>query len=226
MRTRGSNGNETRRNLRTAAVKLLFKHGYENMNLRMLAKSIGIRVGSLYNYFDSKQGLLFWLLTESHEKLLLKLNEIGEASTDPDVQMRRFIAFHLGYLLAEREEATVLSMEAVHRLSRKNFRVFARMQREYTDKVCAIVQKGTAAGKFNTPDAQLATFAVITMLTAVVRWYKVDGKLKPDQVIDVYTDLIFAMLGATVTPAGNTGNRVSRYQRKRVPRRSINPVPP
>jgi AcrR family transcriptional regulator len=215
MRRPGSNGNETRRHLRAAAVKLLFKHGYENMNLRMLAKSIGIRVGSFYNYFDSKQELLFWLLRESHERLLLKLEEISEAVADPEAQMRNFIAFHLGYLLAEREEATVLSMEAVHRLSRKNLQAFATKQREYNDKVCAIVQRGEAAGKFRTPDAKLATFAVIQMMTAVVRWYRVDGKLTPDQLVAAYTDLILGMLGASESRIGKSGRKASRHQRKK-----------
>jgi AcrR family transcriptional regulator len=226
MRKPGSNGNETRRNLRASAVKLLFRHGYENMNLRMLAKSIGIRVGSLYNYFDSKQELLFWLLTESHERLLKKLDEISQTAAEPDLQLRSFIAFHLGYLLAEREEAAVLSMEAVHRLSPKNLRTFARMQREYTDKVGAIVQRGSATGKFTTPNSQLATFAIITMLTGVVRWYRVEGKLTPKQVVAIYTNMIFGLLGASVTTRRVTEDRSSHNQRKRVVRRSVNPMPP
>src|SRR5271154_5075996 len=75
MRTPGSNGAETWRNLRSAAIRLLSEHGYEAMNLRMLAKTIGVQVGSLYNYIESKQQLLFWLLKEGVEGLLNQFDE-------------------------------------------------------------------------------------------------------------------------------------------------------
>src|ERR1019366_5553005 len=57
MRKPGSKGAETLRNLRTAAIQLLSEHGYGAMNLRMLAKKVGIQASSLYNYIDSKQQL-------------------------------------------------------------------------------------------------------------------------------------------------------------------------
>jgi len=43
MRKPGSNGAETLRNLRTAAIQLLAEHGYGAMNLRMLAKKVGVQ---------------------------------------------------------------------------------------------------------------------------------------------------------------------------------------
>src|SRR5271168_875176 len=97
MRTPGSNGAETLRNLRSAAIRLLSEHGYEAMNLRMLAKTIGVQVGSLYNYIDSKQQLLFWLLKEAVEGLLTAFDEQLGGIGEPGVQMHEFVVFHLGY---------------------------------------------------------------------------------------------------------------------------------
>ena len=75
MRKPGSNSAETRRRLGTAAIQLLFQHGYAAMDLRTLARSVDLQVGSLYNYFDSKQHLLFWLLKDNTEKILAELDK-------------------------------------------------------------------------------------------------------------------------------------------------------
>ncbi len=206
MRKPGSSGDKTRRHLRSAAIRLLSKHGYEDMNLRMLAKRIGVRVGSLYNYFDSKQGLLFWLMSDTLEVLLLEVEKIKTDSNDPQSQLRDFVAFHLGYHLTQREEATVLSMtEAAHRLSPKNLRAILKLQRQYTDHVYAIILSGVRTGKFKTPDPRLATFALVQMLTTVIRWYKANGRLKPDQLIAVYTELSLTMLGVPMINLGESG---------------------
>ena len=63
------------------------------MNLRMLAKTIGVQVGSLYNYIDSKQQLLFWLLKEAVERLLVEFDQrLGEID-DPPTRLRDLSGF-------------------------------------------------------------------------------------------------------------------------------------
>lgn len=195
MRTPGSNGAETLRNLRSAAIRLLSEHGYEAMNLRMLAKTIGVQVGSLYNYIDSKQQLLFWLLKEAVEGLLVEFDQrLGEID-DPPTQMRDFVGFHLNYHLGHLQESLVLGTEK-RSLTPKNYRAISNFERLYTAKVQNIVERGVAAGDFRVDDAQVATFALLQMLTSVIRWYQPRGRLARDEIIEAYLNLTFAMLQA------------------------------
>jgi AcrR family transcriptional regulator len=193
MRTPGSNGAETLRTLRTAAMRLLAKHGYEGMNLRTLAKSVGVQAGTLYNYIDSKQDLLFWLLKDASEKILAEFDEHVATIEEPDAQMRAFVDFHLNYHIVNRKESTVLQTE-VRGLTLKNYRVVTELQRAYTEKVHAIVKRGIATRHFKVGDSQVTTFAIIQMLTAMIRWYRPDGRLPPEQLIEVYTELVSGML--------------------------------
>src|SRR6185437_10689870 len=109
MRKPGSNGAETLRKLRLAAVRLLSERGYQGMNLRMLASDLGMQAGSLYNYIDSKQALLFWLMKEATEKLLTGFDQVVGTIEDPDAQIRQFVAFHLDYHMANRKDSAVRS---------------------------------------------------------------------------------------------------------------------
>src|ERR1700728_4052258 len=195
MRKPGSNGAETLRNLRTAAIQLLAEHGYGAMNLRMLAKKVGIQASSLYNYIDSKQQLLFLLCEETTENLLAEFDQTVKTADDPKDRLRRFVECHLGFHIVNRKQASVLQME-MRSLTAKNFEAISKIQRLYTDKVRAIVDAGVEVGAFQVEDSEIATFALLQMLTAVTRWYRPQGRLTLEQLIDIYTDLSFGMLHA------------------------------
>jgi len=195
MRKPGSKGAETLRNLRTAAIQLLSEHGYGAMNLRMLAKKVGIQASSLYNYIDSKQQLLFLLCEETTAALALELDQTLEGVQDPAERLRKFVAFHLGYHIVNRKQASVLQME-IRSLTAKNFQAITKLQRLYTDKVHRIVDDGVAEGAFRVADSEIATFALVQMLTAVTRWYRPQGRLALDQLVEIYTDLSLGMLHA------------------------------
>ncbi len=63
--------------LEKAAV-MFETHGYEEMKVSTLAKEVGVSVGTIYAYFDSKEGLYSaWVLTEIEAayKLFVKLFE-------------------------------------------------------------------------------------------------------------------------------------------------------
>jgi AcrR family transcriptional regulator len=195
MRTPGSNGAETLRNLRSAAIRLLSEHGYEAMNLRMLAKSIGVQVGSLYNYIDSKQQLLFWLMKESVEGLLAEFDQRLDNVDEPAVQMRDFVIIHLHHHISHLQESLVLNAEK-RSLTPKNHRAISSFERLYTAKVQDIIERGIASGDFRVADSQVATFALLQMLTSVIRWYQPRGRLAREDLIKVYLDMTFALLQA------------------------------
>jgi len=201
MRKPGSKGAETLRNLRTAAIQLLSEHGYGAMNLRMLAKKVGIQASSLYNYIESKQQLLFLLCEETTENLLVEFDRTVNAADPPADRLRKFVAFHLGYHIVNRKQASVLQME-IRSLTAKNYQAVSKLQRLYTDKVRGIVDSGVEIGAFQVRDSEIATFALLQMLTAVTRWYRPQGRLSLEQLVEIYTDLSLGMMhadGAAIT---------------------------
>jgi AcrR family transcriptional regulator len=195
MRKPGSRGPETLRSLRSAAIQLLAERGYQGMNLRLLASKLGLHAGSLYNYIESKQQLLFWLMKDATEKLLHGFERMIAEIPDPADQMRKFVAYHVAHHIANRKESSVLMTE-MHHLTPQNNRAVKQLQRQYTDEVQAIVERGAALGEFNLPDVRIATFVLLQMLTSVAQWYSHRGRLTVDELVGVYTDLAFSMLGA------------------------------
>jgi AcrR family transcriptional regulator len=223
MRKPGSKGPETLRNLHSAAIQLLSERSYQGMNLRLLASKLRLQAGSLYNYIESKQHLLFWLMKDSTEKLLREFDATIAGIHDPVEQMLKFVVFHVGYHIANRKEASVLMTE-MRSLTRPNYRSIKQLQRLYTDKIQELVERGCEQGKFHVEDSRIATFVLLQMLTSVARWYSPRGRLSEDELTGVYTDLAFAMLGAMKSRAFSRSSEDGALADPNSTLKSIDPV--
>jgi len=54
------------------ASEMFERYGYEEMKVSVLAKEVGVSVGTIYTYFESKEGLYSaWVLTEIEEAYIL-----------------------------------------------------------------------------------------------------------------------------------------------------------
>ena len=223
MRKPGSRGPETLRNLHSAAIQLLSERSYQGMSLRLLASKLRLQAGSLYNYIDSKQQLLFWLMKDSTEKLVREFDATIAGIHDPVEQMLKFVAFHVGYHIANRKEASVLMTE-MRNLTPKNYRAIKQLQRLYTDKIQELIERGREQGKFRIADSRIATFVLLQMLTSVARWYSPRGRLSEDELIGVYTDLAFAMLGVKESRPSTETSEDGAFAGPHTVPKSIDPV--
>ena len=223
MRKPGSRGPETLRNLHSAAIQLLSERSYQGMSLRLLASKLRLQAGSLYNYIDSKQQLLFWLMKDSTEKLVREFDATIAGIHDPVEQMLKFVAFHVGYHIANRKEASVLMTE-MRNLTPQNYRAIKQLQRLYTDKIQELIERGREQGKFRIADSRIATFVLLQMLTSVARWYSPRGRLSEDELIGVYTDLAFAMLGVKESRPSTGASGDGGFAGPNTAPKSIDPV--
>ncbi len=213
MRKPGSNGAETLCALRSAAIELIGQHGYEAMNLRMLANRVGVTPASIYRYFENKQQLLFSIVEEVTRKLTSELTGILEKVESPEQQMRAFIAFYLGYQVNNRIESFVLWTE-MRSLTPPNFRAISTLQRIYTNKVRSMVERGVQTGQFAVEDCEIATYSLIQMLITVGRWYNPRGRIKPATLIEIYTNQILRMLGGRATRASGAQLRCESFNKR------------
>jgi len=62
-RTTGSIGKETEKRVLKEALSLFARHGYAAVSMRQIAGECGIQAGALYNYFSTKQSILYGLMS-------------------------------------------------------------------------------------------------------------------------------------------------------------------
>jgi len=193
-RTTGSTGAKTKETIRRAAIKRIYQHGFEAMKLRDLADDVGIQAGSLYNYIKYKEDFLYLLLKEVLDELLEGLPQELDGAKTPLEALDRFIAFHLRWHTARREEVFIGNME-LRSLSGPHHAEIVGLRETYEKKPRDILDWGNKEKIWRVADTKVATYAIIAMLTGVCNWYRPRGRLSQEQIIEIYRELVLRGVG-------------------------------
>jgi AcrR family transcriptional regulator len=198
-RTIGSYGPKTMEAIRKAGLRLIFEHGYEAMSLRQLAAEVGIQAGSLYNHISTKQELLFDLIQDHINELLRQLDRVMEGKQDPDERLRAFVAFHVSYHMTRKREVFIANSE-LRSLEPKNYEAIVALRGAYEQRLAAILAEGVEQGTFEVGDIQVATFAIIALLTGLCTWYRPGGRLTREAIVAAHEKLVLSGVSPLASP--------------------------
>ena len=194
-RIAGNDTVQTIADMKRAATRLIAKHGFEGMNLRMLADEIGVKAGSFYNHIDNKQSLLHELLTDTMQELLAGLDTALAPATDPLDALKRFVAFHIEFH-AVRRDAVFIGNAELRSLNPEQLAEVVGMRDAYENRLRQILRQGEAAGLFKPGDVKVASYALIAMLSGVCNWYSPEGRKTVAQLVRQYTAMALGCVGA------------------------------
>jgi AcrR family transcriptional regulator len=193
-RTAGSHSGITGPKVRQTALRLFAEHGYAAVSMRQIAGEVGVQAGALYNYTPDKQSLLFDLMQAHMVELMAAMPQ--DSSLAPIDQLEAFVRFHITFH-HDRPDAVFIAYMELRNLSEPNFAVIEDMRRSYEERLRAILTAGQGTGAWDVADAQIASFAVIAMLTGVNTWFRSGGRLRLDQVQDQYWQMVRNAVGAS-----------------------------
>ena len=177
-----------REELLRAAAHLFVEKGFEATTTRDIANAVGMRSGSPFYHFRSKQDLLKAAMADGLETGYRRLLAAIEGSDDPAQQLRLLIRTHLGNLLEGECEAPLLLFESRSLDAAARAEIAAitdRYQKPWQETLDALA----AAGQLNSaqPPVRLLLFG---MLNWTPQWYRADG----GQSLDQLTDCVMALL--------------------------------
>ena len=182
-------GDASRREaLLRAAARLFVEKGFEATTTRDIADAVGMRSGSPFYHFRSKQDLLKAAMAEGLETGYRRLLAAIEGIDDAEQRLRALIRTHLGNLLEGECEAPMLlyesrSLDAVARAE------IAAITDRYQKPWQSTLDELAAMGKLRSslPPVRLFIFG---MLNWTPQWYRADG----GQSLDQLTDCVMALL--------------------------------
>lgn len=187
-RKSGSHSATTRPRIMRAALELFARKGYAAVTMREIAAQAGVQAGSIYNYVDDKQALLFQLL-QDHMCDLLSKKSAWMIGVTPLQQLENFVAFHIDYHIKRTELVFIAYME-LRNLTPENYAIIARLRGDYESSLATLLRDGVGAGDFGLKDPKLGSYAIIAMLTGVVNWYRPDGPLSVDEIQERYWHMV------------------------------------
>ena len=158
-------------------AKLFYEKGYEKTSIRDIAKSLRVPNSALYYYFKSKQEMLFTIIDELMENVMLNLHEHIEPIEDPEKKLLLIIEDHIRSFVAHRYESKVLIYED-HNLEDEFRRILKEKERRYFNFVSDTLGKIMRHShcKIN---VNVATFSLFGMLNWIYKWYDPDKAVDP-----------------------------------------------
>jgi AcrR family transcriptional regulator len=99
-----------------ATARVVVKEGYDRTSTNRIARVAGVSIGSLYQYFPSKEALVMALLRRHCEQMLALLSESSEQLADAplEIAVRTYVRGMLAAHAVEPELHQVLFTQALH----------------------------------------------------------------------------------------------------------------
>lgn len=181
---------DMKQKIKTIAIQLMYQKGYHACSISDIAKRTGIQKSSIYYHYMSKEEILFDILKETMESLNNSLHSCLEDADGPEERLEAMIRNHLNFHMVRQKEVIVSDSE-LRGLAADNLRAILRMRDDYDTKMKEIIEEGINEGIFMNTNPRVMANAIITMCTQTSQWFNPLGSLSKEEIIDIYTTMIF-----------------------------------
>lgn len=175
-----------------AAEQIMALKGLNNSNMSELAEIAKVPYGTIYQYFNGKEDLLYSIAGERLKEALLLLNEQLEGIEDPVSRLRKMIWFGLHYNDTHRRYARLLLMECRYSKSFYQHEAYTFI-RQYAGTLLSILKDGADAHIFR-DDVDMRIIRDI--IFGLLDWEKLScfaiGEI--DETVPEYQDIISLVL--------------------------------
>lgn len=195
--------------IKEVAARKFFEKGYEGTDLRAIANELGMHAGSLYNYIESKEQILFLIMREALDEWILRLSEAADSEQDPLDRLRGALdAYIKRHVLLK--EVTFTSEVEIRALGGRHREEIFDLRRRYESLWIRLVTDCVEAGALRPVDVRMAVYAILSLPWSLPLWFRENGRLTLDQVTAEYLALIFNGLVDTVARGEDGGQPPSR----------------
>jgi AcrR family transcriptional regulator len=183
--------------LRTAA-RLFQQRGYDATSMNDVAAALKLSKGGLYHHFQSKDEILFEIMTHAMEITEERVVKPVRDIPDPEERLRALIRLHIEVVLSPRDREITVMLHENHPLPpslRKRINARKKDYVHFLENLMAEVQEKTKRRSPGNVRARVspraAAFALLGMINWIYQWYKPEGDLQANNLVPQFTDLIF-----------------------------------
>jgi TetR/AcrR family transcriptional regulator, cholesterol catabolism regulator len=191
---------EPRQEILRTAARLFQQRGYDATSMNDVAAALKLSKGGLYHHFQSKDEILFEIMTHAMEITEERVVKPVRGISDPEERLRMLIRLHIEVVLSPRDREITVMLHENHPLPptlRKRINARKKDYVHFLENLMAEVQekdkmKRKAAANFKgRVSPRAAAFALLGMINWIYQWHKPEGDLQANNLVPQFTDLIF-----------------------------------
>lgn len=185
---------DTKDVIRDKSRALFAARGYEAVSMRDISNAVGIRPSAIYNHFSSKQTLLADLMEGHMDRVAGEMAAIIEGVTCPIGGLKLFARHHLLIHLDYKDDVFLAYYE-IRSLDEDARARIVTLRDRYEGFLRNVLSDGKDRGQFAIGDPAVHARAILAMLTGITIWYREDGRLARDAVIETYERAVLQGVG-------------------------------
>jgi len=183
---------EPRQEILRTAARLFQQQGYDATSMNDVAAALKLSKGGLYHHFQSKDEILFHIMSHAMEITEERVINVARRIDDPEERLRTLIRLHIQVVLSPEDREITVMLHENHPLPPALRRKINGRKKDYVhfvENLIAEVQRQRNSSSTVTPRA--ATFALVGMINWIYQWYKPDGPLTGEAILRQFTDIFF-----------------------------------
>jgi AcrR family transcriptional regulator len=181
---------QRRDEVRATAERLFAERGFHATSVRDIAEALGIRGGSLYAHIETKEDLLWEIVSAAADAYFAAVEPIAHSNLVPIEKLKRAIAAHVGVVTRSAAVASIYTTQWRH-LEEPRRAGFAARRDEYERLIRGLVHDCIREGTFADVDEKFATLLILSSINWIYQWYKPDGPMTPQEIARTLTEMLF-----------------------------------
>jgi AcrR family transcriptional regulator len=184
----------TRADVVATAGRMFAEKGYHGTSMRDLGKELGLLGSSLYSHIDSKEDLLVEVVDEGARLFLDAADKAMAVDGTAGERLKALIAGHVDVVLDHQDVVRTYLNEA--RMLDEGHRSRVVESRDaYETMFRSVIGDGVDSGEFRADvDPKIAAIFILSILNALERWYRPDGDLDRDRIVEAISTSAIASL--------------------------------
>lgn len=164
------------------ATQVFYEKGYDGASLQDIADRLGMLKGSLYYYIQSKEDLLFDVISAVHKEGLAVIRARSEVAGDPLERLESVIVGHVEHT-CRNLVPTAVFLHELSSLPEERRREVLGSEHAYQGVFRDLIEKAQAEGLVRADlDPRLAALSVLGSTNWVYRWFRPGGAFSPEQI--------------------------------------------
>ena len=192
----------TKQEIITTAAALFNEKSFSATSVKDIADALNVTKAALYYYVSSKEEILYEIFDQTMTTAELRLKNLVEQKMPTEVFLREFIYNQIMAYIDERSNITIFFTES-NCLLPENQNSISDRRKKYEEIITGALEDGVEKNVLRKIDMRPAVYGIIGMCNWLYQWYNPDGRLKPEEIADLYADIIFrGLLEKTEGSAG------------------------
>lgn len=186
-RTQSENYPEIRREILRKAAALFARKGYPNTTIADLAEANGMSRGLLYHYFDSKEAMLFEMLTTHLDDMLATIEAAATVGDSAEDRFRNMVRAMVS-MNAESKDLQIVLLHDLQNLQAAQRDEIVTKQRAILAVLRRLIRDNDTVGRTSGRKLKAYTMMVVGMINYTYIWYDPDGPVGPRAYADMVCD--------------------------------------